>query len=56
MLKSSRNKVKELGLTMKELKALVRNRGVKNYENLSRKRLVEEIGKIELSKELKKNC
>ena len=46
MLKSSRNesnKIKELGLTMKELKAIVRKIGVKNYENLSRITLVEEI-------------
>ena len=57
MLKSSRNesdKIKELGLTMKELKAIARKRGVKNYENLSRIRLVEEIDKLEPSKELKK--
>ena len=57
MLKSSRNKpnkIKELGLTMKELKAIARKIGVKNYENLSRIRLVEEIDKLEPSKELKK--
>ena len=57
MLKSSRNesnKIKELGLTMKELKAIARKIGVKNYENLSRIRLVEEIDKLELLKELKK--
>ena len=56
MLKSSRNesdKIKELGLTMKELKAIARKRGVKNYENLSRIRLVEEIDKLEPSEELK---
>ena len=39
---------------MKELKAIARKIGVKNYENLSRIRLVEEIDKIEPSKELKK--
>ena len=58
MLKSSRNesdKIKELGLTMEELKPIARKRGVKNYENLSRIRLVEEIDKLEPSKELKKN-
>ena len=57
MLKPSRNesnKIKELGLTMKELKVIARKRGVKNYENLSRIRLVEEIDKLEASKELKK--
>ena len=36
---------------MKELKAIARKIGVKNYENLSRIRLVEEIDKLE---ELKK--
>ena len=57
MLKSSRNesdKIKELGLTMKELKANAKKRGVKNYENLPRIRFVEEIDKLEPSKELKK--
>ena len=57
MLKSSRNvsnKIKELGLTMEELKAIARKIGVKNYENLSRIRLVEEIDKLEQSKELEK--
>ena len=57
MVKSSKNefnKIKELGLTMKELKVIARLRGVKNYENLSRIRLVEEIDKLEPSKELKK--
>ena len=57
MLKSSKNesdKIKELGLTMKELKAIARKIGVKNYENLSRIRLEEEIDKLEQSKELKK--
>ena len=57
MLKSSKNesdKIKELGLTMKELKEIARKTGVKNYENLSRIRLVEEIHTLESSKELKK--
>ena len=57
MVKSSKNesdKIKELGLTMKELKAIARKIGVKNYENLSRIRLVEETDKLEPSKELKK--
>ena len=39
---------------MKELKATARKIGIKNYENLSRIRLVEEIDKLEASKELKK--
>ena len=38
---------------MKELKAIVRKIGFKNYENLSRIRFVEEIDKLEQSKELK---
>ena len=57
MLRSSRNesnKIKELGLTMKEVKVIARKRGVKNYENLSRLRLVEEIDKLKPSKELEK--
>ena len=57
MVKSSKNesdKIKELGLTIKELKAIARKIGVKNYENLSRIRLVEETDKLEPSKELKK--
>ena len=59
MAKSSKNesnKTKELVLTMKELRVIARLRGVKNYENLSRIRLVEEIDRLEPSKELKKNC
>ena len=57
MVKPSKNesdKIKELRLTMEELKAIARKIGVKNYENLSRIRLVEEIDKLEPSKELKK--
>ena len=53
MLKSSKNesdKIKGLGLTMEELRAIARKIGVKNYENLSRIRLVEEIDKPEPSK------
>ena len=54
-IKSSKNesdKIKELALTMKELKAIPRKIDVKNYENLSRIRLLEEIDKLEQSKEL----
>ena len=57
MVKSSKNefnKIKELGLTMKELKVISRLRGVKNYENLSKIRLVGETDRLEPSKELKK--
>ena len=53
MVKSSKNesdKIKELGLTMKELKEIARKRGVKNYENFSRLRLVEEIDGLYSSK------
>ena len=56
MLKSPRNesnKIKELGLTMKELKAIEGKAGVKNYENLSRIRLIEEIDKLKPSKNKK---
>ena len=56
MSKSSKiesDKTMQSGLTMEELKATARKIGVKNYENLSRIRLVEEIDKVEASKELK---
>ena len=43
-----------MGLTIKELKAIARKIGVKNYENLSRLRVVEKIDKLEPLKELKK--
>ena len=39
---------------MKELKAIARKIGVKNYENLSRIELVKEIDKLEQPKESKK--
>ena len=48
MPKSSKNesdKVKELGLTMEELKSIARTIGIKNYENLSTIELVKEIDK-----------
>ena len=57
MVKSSKdesNKIKELGLTMEELKAIARKRSVKNYESLSRIELVKEIDKLEPSKDSKK--
>ena len=57
MLKSSGNesdRIKKLRLAIKELKAIARKRGVKNDENLLRVRSVEEIDKLEPSKELKK--
>ena len=57
MLKSSKNesdKIKELGLTMEELKSIARKIGIKNHENLSRIELVKKIDKLEPSKESKK--
>ena len=57
MPKSSKNesdKIKELGLTMKELKAIARKIAVTNYENLLRIRLTEEIDKLESPKESNK--
>ena len=57
MSKSSKNesdKIKELGLTMEELKSIARKIGIKNYENLSRIELVKEIDKLEPPKESKK--
>ena len=53
MVKSSKNKsdkIKELVLTTKELTAIARKIGIKNYQNLSRIRLVEKIDKLEQSK------
>ena len=55
--KSSKNEsdeIKELGLTMEELKSIARKIGIKNYENLSRIELVKEIDKLEPPKESKK--
>ena len=46
--KSSKNesdKIKELRLTMEELKSIASKIGIKNYENLLRIELVEEIDK-----------
>ena len=57
MPKSSKNesdKIKELGLTVEELKSIARKIGVKNYENLSRIESVQEIDKLEPPKESKK--
>ena len=56
MSKSSKNesdRIKELGLTMEELKSIARKISIKNYENLSRIELVKEIDKLEQSKESK---
>ena len=53
-LKNESDKIKELELTMEELKSLARKIGVKNYENLSRIELAKEIDKLEPSKESKK--
>ena len=40
MLKSSGSGIKKLDLSKKELKVTARERGVKNYENLSKSRLI----------------
>ena len=48
------DKIKKLNLTVEELRAIPRRRGVKNYENLPRIGLVKEINRLYLSKELKK--
>ena len=57
MPKSSKNKsdkIKELGLTIEELKETAPKICVKNYENFSRIELVKEIDKLEPPKESKK--
>ena len=41
--KSESDKIKELGLTMEELKSIARKIGIKNYENLSRIELVKKF-------------
>ena len=45
------DKIKELELTMEELKSIARKIGIKNYENLSRRELVKEIDKLRIKKE-----
>ena len=47
MLKLSRDDVEKLNLKKNELQKMARVRGVKNYENLSKRRLVKEINKLE---------
>ena len=54
MLKSSRDETYSLDLSKKELKIIARERGVKNYENLSKNRLIKEINKLKSSKGPKK--
>ena len=57
MLKLSGNEshgIKKLNLSKKELKLIARERGVKNYENISKRRLIKEISKLKPSKGLKK--
>ena len=57
MLKSSGNKsdeIKKLNLSKKEIKLIARERGVKNYKNISKSRLIKEINKLKRSKGLRK--
>ena len=53
MLKSG-DETKKLNLLKKELKVIARLRGVKNYENLSKSRLIEEIRKLKPSEGFEK--
>ena len=53
MLKSG-DETKKLNLLKKELRAIARLRGVKNYENLSKSRLIEEIRKLKPSEGFEK--
>ena len=58
MLKSSRNEsgeIKKLNLSKKELKIIARERGVKDYGNLSKSSLMKEINKLKPSKGPKKS-
>ena len=52
MLKS--DEIKKLNLSKKELRLIARERGVKNYENISKSRLIKDINKLKPSKGLKK--
>ena len=55
--KSSKNesdKIKELELTMEELKSITKKIGIKNYENFSKIELVKEINKLEPPKKSKR--
>ena len=54
MLKSSRDEIKKLELSKKELRVIARERGVKNYENISKSRLIKEIKKLKPSKRSQK--
>ena len=49
MLKLSIDKLKKLNPLKKELRVIARERGVKYYENLSKKGLIEEINKLKPS-------
>ena len=46
MLKSSGNESDKINLTKRELRVIARKRGVKNYENLSKRELIKEIKKL----------
>ena len=53
MFKSSRSEIKKLKLSKEELRVIAREKGVKNYENISKSRLIKEINKLKPSKGLK---
>ena len=54
MFKSSRSEMKKINLSKEELRVIARERGVKNYDNISKSRLIKVINKLKPSKGLKK--
>ena len=54
MFKLLRDEIGRLNLTKKELKVITRERGVKDYENHSKSRLIKEINKLKPSEGPKK--
>ena len=46
MLKLKKDELRSLNPSKKELRVIARKRGVKNYKNLTKERLIEEINKL----------
>ena len=46
MLKLTKDELRSLNPSKKELRVIARKRGVKNYKNLTKERLIEEINKL----------
>ena len=50
MLKLSKDDIKKLNPSKKELRVIARERGVKNYKNLSKSELIREMNKLKPAK------